>query len=316
MSTSRREFLVGLAASGAIVRLPSQQYAGASMLSPSANPAHVAGPHNHGAVDIKIGYSAIAWHDQDTQAIQDLSALGFPGIQIRANVLVEIPDPHALRGLLAQHHLTFVALSSGTAPLDPALRQSTIDTHMKNAKYLHEAGGSYLQLVPAPSKEKTFSAKDFKYEGELLTEIGKRVADLGVQMSLHNHMNTMGQAPDALDAILDAADPRYVKLELDTAHYLQGGGDPAGAVRKYGKRLLFLHLKDVKNAPTKGGYEFVELGQGRVDFPAVFEALKSISFRGWGIIEFDGEHVGPVRTPTESAEISKSYLKQKLGVRV
>ena len=59
-------------------------------------------------------------------------------------------------------------------------------------------------------------------------------------------MNTIGQAPEATDAIMDAADPKYVKLELDVAHYLQGGGDPAAAVRKYKRRLLFLHLKDTK----------------------------------------------------------------------
>jgi inosose dehydratase len=129
-------------------------------------------------------------------------------------------------------------------------------------------------------------------------------------------MGTISQTPEGLEAILNAADPKYVKLELDTAHYLQGGGDPAAAVRKYSKRLLFLHLKDVKDAPTKGGYEFVELGEGRLDFPAVFGALKSVNFHGWGIVELDGEHVGAVRAPIESAKISKSYLEQKLGIRI
>jgi inosose dehydratase len=316
MSKSRREFLVGLAASGAVVTLSSKPSARASILYPAMNSAFIADPPNNGGVDIKIGFSAIAWHDQDTQAINDLSTLGIPGIQLRANVLTEIPDPHALRDMLAQHHLTFVALSSGTAPLDPQLRQTTIDTHMKNAKYLHEAGGNYLQIVPAGSKGGSFSAEDAKYEGQFLTEIGKRVADLGHQMSVHNHMGTISQTPQGLGAILHAADPKYVKLELDTAHYLQGGGDPAAAVRKYSKRLLFLHLKDVKDAPTKGGYEFVELGRGRLDFPAVFEALKLANFHGWGIVELDGEHVGAVRAPIESAKISKSYLEQKLGIRV
>ncbi|WP_433975768.1 sugar phosphate isomerase/epimerase family protein [Tunturiibacter lichenicola] len=316
MSKSRREFLVGLAASGAIVTLSSKAFARAGILCPALNSALLADPPNSSGVDFKIGYSAIAWHDQDTQAINDLSTLGIPGIQLRANVVTEVPDPHALRDMLAQRHLTFVALSSGTAPLDPELRQTTIDTHMKNAKYLHEAGGNYLQIVPAGSKGGSFSAGDAKYEGRFLTEIGKRVADLGHQMSVHNHMGTISQTPEGLEAILNEADPQYVKLELDTAHYLQGGGDPAAAVRKYSKRLLFLHLKDVKDAPTKGGYEFVELGQGRLDFPAVFEALKSVNFHGWGIVELDGEHVGAVSTPIESAKISKSYLEQKLGIRV
>jgi inosose dehydratase len=315
MSPSRRDFLIGLAASGAIATDPSLSYAGVGVFDPSADFAFFGGPHNRGGLDNKIGYSAIAWNDQDARAIDDLSALGFPGIQLRANALQDFPDPHALRDLLAQHHLTFVALSSGTAPIDQAARQSTIDTHVKNAKYLHEAGGSYLQIVAASTKGRTFSPEDFKYEGQLLTEIAKSVADLGIQTSLHNHMGTMAQTPQGLDAILDAADAQYVKLELDTAHYLQGGGDPAGAVRQYGKRLLFLHLKDVKDAPTNSGYEFAELGQGRVDFPAVFAALRSIQFRGWGIIELDGQRVGAVHTPIESAQISKQYLA-KLGIRV
>jgi hypothetical protein len=32
---------------------------------------------------------------------------------------------------------------------------------------------------------------------------------------------------------MDAADPRYIKLELDIAHYQQGGGDPVRAYEKY-----------------------------------------------------------------------------------
>jgi inosose dehydratase len=129
-------------------------------------------------------------------------------------------------------------------------------------------------------------------------------------------MNSIGQAPEAVDAILDASDPAYVKLELDVAHYVQGGGNPVTAIHKYAKRLLFLHLKDVKNNSTPSGYEFTELGQGRVDFPAIFSALKAIHFRGWGIIELDGERPGATRTPKESAELSKNYLEQKIGIRV
>jgi Helix-turn-helix len=37
---------------------------------------------NYGASDIKIGYPAIAWHDQDAQAMQDLSTLSVLGIQL------------------------------------------------------------------------------------------------------------------------------------------------------------------------------------------------------------------------------------------
>ena len=316
MSVSRREFLIRLAASGAVIAFPSPPRATASVLYPPMDLSYFNNPLHHGGFELKVGYASITWHEHDTQAIEDISSLGYPGIQLRANVVKEFPDPHQLRDLLAEHHLKFVALSSGNAPIDPAQRQSTIDTHVKNAKYLQDAGGSYLQLVGGSSKGQTFTADDYKYEGELLTEIGKHAAEDGIQTGFHNHMGTIGQTPEAVDAILAAADPRYLKLELDVAHYLQGGGDPAAAINKYARRMLFLHLKDVKDASNKNGYEFVELGQGRVNFPAIFDALRAVHFRGWAIVELDAVPAGADRTPKESAEMSKNFLERKAGIHV
>ena len=91
--------------------------------------------------------------------------------------------------------------------------------------------------------------------------------------------------------------------------------DPAAAIRKYGKRLLFLHLKDVKSASTKSGYEFAELGQGRIDWNAVLAALHDVHFRGWGVVELDGERAGSNLTPKDSAAMSLNFLRQKLGAR-
>ena len=210
---------------------------------------------------VRAGCSAITWSDNAAQAIDDISADGFAGIQLRAPTLDQYPDPHVLRDLLAQHKLTFVALSSGAASLDPALRQSQLDLHVKHAQYLHEAGGHYLQLVASGAKPtQTFTAADYRLQGELFTEIGKSIADYGIKLGFHNHMNTVGQAPEAVDAILKASDPRYLFLELDVAHYLQGGGDPAAAIHKYGRRILFMHFKDVKNSSDA---ERIRMGRAR-----------------------------------------------------
>ena len=134
-------------------------------------------------------------------------------------------------------------------------------------------------------------------------------------------MGSLGQAPDEVDRVMDTADPRYVKLELDIAHYAQGGGDPAKAIKTYHDRLLFLHIKDVESlAPTEarqpsGAYRFVELGRGRVDLPAVFTALKEVRFHGWAIVELDSVP-DKSRTPKESALISKKYLEEKLKIKI
>lgn len=318
MSCSRRQFVVGLGTAAAVATVPAMAgklLATPERLYPPTDLSYFDVPLSHGPSTLQIGYAAITWDGKDRQAIEDISAVGYHGIQLRANALTEFPDPHAVKDLLAQHHLTFVALSSnGDAPLDPRQQPQALATHIKNARYLHEAGGKYLQVM-ATFDKKPFTAADYKEQGKFLTEVAKHVSDLGIQTGFHNHMNTSGQSPQQVDAILDAADPRYLKLELDIAHYVQGGGDPVAAILKYRDRLLFLHLKDVAPAATHSGYQFTELGQGKVDFPAVFTALREIHFRGWGVVELDDERIGVTRTPKQSAEVSKLYL-QKLGVAV
>jgi len=269
--------------------------------------------------EIHFGYASITWNENDRQAIEDIAALGFPGIQLRSNVLKEFASASELRDLLEKHHLKMVALSSGSVRIDPAVEAEEIAKHTEHAKFVREVGGLYMQVTDERPKDRAVIAADYVRLGQLITEIGKRTADLGISLGYHNHMGTLGQTPEAVDQILQASDPRYAKLELDVAHYLQGGGDPAKAIEKYHERLLFLHIKDVESLPNaesaKRDYRFVELGHGRVDLPAVFDALHTVNFRGWAIVELDAVP-DKSRTPKDCAEISKKYLEEKLKVAV
>ena len=316
MSSSRRDFLAGLVSAGVLVSVPKS--ARASLSGPFYPPVNLSAfdvPLHKGDPFVRAGCSAITWSDNAKTAIQDIAAAGFAGIQLRAPTIDQFPDPHALRDLLAENKLTFVALSSGSASLDPTVRRSQLDTHIKHAHYVHEAGGLYLQILAGSAKStQTFTAAEYKLQGELFTEIGKAAADFGIKLGFHNHMNTVGQPPEAVDAILNESDPKYLFLELDVAHYLQGGGDPAGAIRKYGHRLLFMHFKDVRGPAGVEGYEWVELGKGRVDFPAIFAALHKVNFRGWGIVELDRVPKGEALTPKEANASSLRYLREKFGV--
>ena len=316
MSSSRREFIAGLGAAGALAAMPSPARANlAGSLYPPMNLAAFDVPVRKGDPFVRAGCSAITWSDNAEQAITDIAADGFAGIQLRAPTIDQYPHPHALRDLLAKNKLTFVALSSGQASIDPAVRKSQLETHIKHAQYVHEAGGHFLQLIASAAKPTgPFPVDQCKLQGEVFTEIGKRIADFGIKLGFHNHMNSLGQPPEAVDTILEASDPNYLFLELDVAHYLQGGGNPAAAIRKYGQRILFMHFKDVKNVSSPGGYEFTELGQGRVDLPAVFAALHKINFRGWGIVELDRVPTGDSRSPKEANAASLSLLRGKYGV--
>jgi inosose dehydratase len=279
-------------------------------------------PITHDSSEIRFGYAAIAWKGNDGQAIREISEAGYRGIQLRANALKQFgKHPTALRNLLQQHRLEMVALSSGNVIVEPGTEAAQIALHVHHAQFVRNVGGSYLQLIDsARPKDRKPVADDYKTLGALLSEIGKRASDIGVPVGYHNHMGSLGESPDNVERIMNEVDPHYVKLLLDIAHYQQGGGDPAKAIRQYRDRILFLHVKDVEstapgaNADPGGSYRFVELGRGRVDLAAVFDALKEIQFRGWAVVELDGSD--NTRPPKESAIISKKYLEEKLGMKI
>ena len=318
--TSRREFIKGVGitiAASAASSLPAWALF-EPPLYPPIDLSYFDTPISAGPSEIHLGYAAITWGGNDRQAIEDISELGFHGIQLRANVIKEFSGAAEVKDLLQKHKLTMVALSSGGVRLDPAVESDEIAKHTANAKFVHELDGLYLQVTDQKPKDRAAGAADYKRLGRLLTEVGKRTADLGISLGYHNHMGTLSERPEELDQILSAADPRYVKLELDVAHYFQGGGDPAKAIGTYHDRLLFLHIKDVEPAADstdRKSYRFVELGQGKVDLPGVFGALQKTNFRGWAVVELDGVP-DKSRTAKESAVISKKYLEERLGLTI
>ena len=323
MSLSRRHFIVSLGAVAAASAVSGKTLAGSlePPLYPPVDLSYFDRPITPAPGMIRFGYAAITWNGKDAEAIKEISEVGFRGIQLRSNILKDYGDrPKALRDLLDQHHLEMVALSSGGVGIAAGTEAAEIAKHVSNAKFVHDVGGHYLQVTDsARPKDRKPEAADFKQLGRVLTEIGKRSTDLGVPVGYHNHMGSLGEAPDEVDRIMEAADPRYVKLELDIAHYQQGGGDPAKAIRQYHDRLLFLHIKDVESLATSDergrAYRWVELGRGRVDLPAVFAALKDVKFRGWAVIELDSVP-DKSRTPKECAQINKKYVEEKLGMKV
>jgi inosose dehydratase len=321
---SRRNFIQGVVtafAAGLTASMPVHALCPPDLLYPPVDLSCFNTPISPATADIRVGYAAITWGGNDHQAIEDIAGLGFRGIQLRANALQEFGSASQLRDVLEQHHLTMVALSSGSLRIDPAAEAEDLAKHVANAKFVHDAGGLYLQVTDQRPKDRAVTAADYKRLGRLLTELGKRTADLGVTLGYHNHWGTLSEHPEDLDQILEAADPRYVKLELDVAHYFVGHGDSAKAIEKHHDRLLFLHIKDAEwltgktGDPGKHPYRFVELGRGQVDLPAVFDALRKVNFRGWAVIELDSEP-DPSRTPKESAAISRKYLEEKLGLKI
>lgn len=269
--------------------------------------------------NFKLGYSAITWGGKDLQAIEEIASLGFKGIQLRANTYAPFKDkPEELKAALDKAGLQLVMFSSGNVEVDPSKVEACIQQHVNHAKFVKALGGNAIQLTNSLRKKDQLPTEEELIRlAEVMNQIGAQTKELGVQSTYHNHMNQWGETPEEVDTIVKHMDSTKIQLELDVAHYFQGGGNPAEAVLKYKKILHSLHIKDVES-PIKGqesnpkSYKFVELGEGKVNLVEVFKNLEKINFKGWAIVELDGVP-SPTKTPMQCGTTSRNFLRDKIS---
>ena len=263
---------------------------------------------------IRLGYAAITWGGNDEQAIQEVSEVGFKGIQLRASAFDKWgKSPAELRGLLKKAGIGFPVLSSGNLKYQPADRQAQLDLHVEHAKFVRDSGGEMLQVIDEKPKDRPVTPDDYKALADMLNTLGEKTRAIGVPLVYHHHMNSTGEPPQAIEAIMADSSANAVGLLFDIAHYQQGGGDPVKAIRRYGNAIKVVHLKDVRPIEAAPGYQWVELGRGRVDVKGCVAALKDIGFDGWAIVELD-RVVDADGSPKASATANRDYVTKQLGL--
>ena len=307
MSLSRREFLIGTATA-----------AFATRSNVSASPVDY---------EFKIGYHAITWGENTQQAIDEISELGFRGIQIRRADWEKYSGRAGdFKALMSAKKLAIVSISTGDLTIKPETAKPEIEDCMAMAKWMKDVGGLYLQAtdgVRIPGYR--FNPEDCKRLGKQLNEIGKRtLGEHGIKLAYHNQLNSLGERRGEVDRILEATDPKYVWVVPDLAHIHVAEGDPIKFVRDYITRIAYPHFKDalihqpwgktLDGSIVRPKYDFVELGQGKVNIPGVLLVLKDFRYNGWIIIELDRSPAG--RTAKESAVISKRYVEEKLKLKI
>jgi len=286
---TRRHFLAALGAAPVLAPL-------AGLVQPAAR--------------FQLGYAAITWGGDDPKAIEDVAAVGFKGIQLRASAFDRWgATPGELKALLAAHRLAFPVLSSGNLNYQPAGVAANLEMHLTHAKFVRDAGGQMLQVIDEKPQGRAPTADDYARLADALNTLGTRTAAIGVPLVYHHHMNSTGEAPPAIEAVMADASAAAVGLLFDIAHYQQGGGDPVAAIRRYGPAIKVVHLKDVRPIDATPGYQWVELGRGHVDVKGCVAALKDIGFAGWAIVELD-RVVDAGSTPKSCAETNRAFVQQ------
>jgi sugar phosphate isomerase/epimerase len=125
-------------------------------------------------------------------------------------------------------------------------------------------------------------------EREVYEQLSNFGSPRGIRIVAENLIKTNVHFEDTwtLDGVLKLHDEWRGDLKgicLDTGHANQAGLDVAAAVRRIGPRLKHMHLQDNHGGPID---EHLPIGDGLIDWPAVFEALEEINYEGYGVFEF------------------------------
>jgi inosose dehydratase len=158
----------------------------------------------------------------------------------------------------------------------------------------------------------------------------KRAEDIarerGFEPTFHPHTSTYVEAPWEIDRLLETSD---IGLLADTGHLLLGGNDPIDAVRSWGPRTNYVHVKDVRldvlesvvrdRADALEAWRrgiFCELGAGDVDLEGFFSALEETGYTGWTVVEQDRilRDDEPLDEAVESQIRNRQWLRTHLGL--
>jgi len=157
------------------------------------------------------------------------------------------------------------------------------------------------------------SLADWRAGLKRMERVAKRLRDEGIRFSYHNHDFEFERFPEdtrfKMDILLEETDPDLVHAEFDTAWVSAGKADPAVYIARHAGRCPIIHVKDHKATLDPDAKPIpTELGQGTLDWPAIFRAAQESRVE-WLVYEQDESELDVF----ESCGMSYAFLKERVG---
>ncbi len=202
-------------------------------------------------------------------------------------------DAKQIRGLLDENGLT---APSSHVPLQ--LMQSEPD---KTIEFAVAVGHRYL-VVPSLPQELRQSIDQYRQTAETFNYLGEQCKAAGLKFAYHNHAFEFdaidGEIP--YDVLLSETDPDLVAMEMDVYWVAKAGRSPVHYIDEWPGRFPLWHIKDMLSDGS-----MVDVGDGEIDFPALFEHRDRAGLRH-GFVEHDHPE-----DALQTAERSFDFLADK-----
>ena len=168
---------------------------------------------------------------------------------------------------------------------DPAVVEKSLAgmrTSLHNAKLW---GADTVLLVPAVVNPQTSYRDAWTRSQVQIKKLLPLAAELKIVIAIEEVWNKFLLSPLEMARYVDEFRSPWIKAWFDVGNVVLYGY-PQDWIRTLGRRIVKVHLKDFKR--KEGGYAWVNLGDGDVDWTAVRQAFTDIGYAGSVIAELDG----------------------------
>jgi L-ribulose-5-phosphate 3-epimerase len=174
-------------------------------------------------------------------------------------------------------HWEYPLSSADAAVVEKSLAGMRIS--LRNAKLW---GADAVLLVPAVVTPQTSYRDAWTRSQKEIRKLLPLAQELKVVIAIEEVWNKFLLSPLEMAAYVSEFKSPWIQAWFDVGNVLLYGY-PQDWIRTLGKSIVKVHLKDFKR--KEDGYEWVNLGDGDVDWPAVREAFHEIGYAGSAITE-------------------------------
>jgi len=246
-----------------------------------------------GAMD---GVLAKPW----SELFEEAARLGFDGVEldVKAETYLgsEVWSEEGRAALRERRERTGVEIASvclaNVAGLmtDPATHEQGVKAVADARRFCDELGAGVIlfPMIPGQSEEESFALWRDGLTAALADSWGCR-ARVGMES-----VGRKGRSAEQLQAVMDAVGSPDLGVYYDVGNAAFQGFDNLDQIAKLADRIFQVHVKEIR----------AEMGQGKLDFPALIAALKRVGFDGYLVLETE-----PGDDPAANAARNLAFIK-------
>ncbi|HEY2931572.1 MAG TPA: sugar phosphate isomerase/epimerase family protein [Acidobacteriota bacterium] len=236
-----------------------------------------------------------------TEAVELAGRLGFEGVEVSLGVgddALPLADKDLQKTYLAESSKHGVAITSTCLNI---LHRNYLKSDPLGQRWVRDSIGitrdlgARVILLPFFGKGALKTREERDFVSDFLKAAAPDAERAGIILGLENE-NSAEENVYMLERIQSPA----VKVYYDVGNSTRGGYDVVKEIRWLGRdRICQFHLKDNPHL----------LGQGKIDFPAIVEAIKDIKYSGWANLETES----PNKDISKDLPANLAYIRNLLA---